>query len=160
MIIKERSSRVIVRHENGNLLLVYNTKFNVWEFPGGSLEVGENHYQAAIRELEEETGLSTKAKLLNEITNAQYISRVGNWHEVKVYWTSRMAVWGDMTDPSRDKNIREVGWMNPEQFLTINMHPFSQFAATLIPQAVEARHDTQVNSIEAEAENKLFGRKW
>ncbi len=140
MIIKAHSTKVIVRHENGNLLLVYNTKFNVWEFPGGTVEEGETYYQTTTRELEEETGFTIRAKYLSEIANAQYISRVGEWHQVTMYWTNRMSVGGEMTDPSRDKNIREVSWMNPEQFPTLRMHPFSQFAASLIPQAVEARN--------------------
>jgi 8-oxo-dGTP pyrophosphatase MutT (NUDIX family) len=37
--------------------LVYNKKYDHWQFPGGKLEQGENPEEAAKREIFEETNL-------------------------------------------------------------------------------------------------------
>jgi len=41
---------------------------NFWQMPQGGVDAGENFYQAALRELEEETSIKT-IKLINEIDN-------------------------------------------------------------------------------------------
>ena len=58
-------SKIIVENSQGQILLVRRSKtaplraFD-WEFPGGIVEDGEDPKYAAIRELEEEAGISTK----------------------------------------------------------------------------------------------------
>ena len=44
-------------HKDKILLLHRIEGFDVWEFPGGKIEYGENPKDAAIREAKEETGL-------------------------------------------------------------------------------------------------------
>ncbi|MGH3977990.1 MAG: NUDIX hydrolase [Pseudonocardiaceae bacterium] len=43
----------------GRVLMVFDRGRKQWELPGGMLEPGETARQAAVRELEEETGIST-----------------------------------------------------------------------------------------------------
>jgi 8-oxo-dGTP pyrophosphatase MutT (NUDIX family) len=55
---------IIVRHR-GKILLVKRKDNGQWGLPGGKIENGEKSWQAALRELSEETGLvSTKTKFL------------------------------------------------------------------------------------------------
>lgn len=49
---------VCIRREDGMFLVVTNKKFGGFTFPGGKVEEGETSSQAAIRELEEETGIT------------------------------------------------------------------------------------------------------
>ena len=44
------------------MLLVRRTDYDVWEIPGGGIEFGESPEQAALREVEEETGLKVDIK--------------------------------------------------------------------------------------------------
>jgi 8-oxo-dGTP pyrophosphatase MutT (NUDIX family) len=46
---------IVVR--DGSVLLVHRPKYDDWSFPKGKLERGESWEEAAIREVEEETGL-------------------------------------------------------------------------------------------------------
>jgi 8-oxo-dGTP pyrophosphatase MutT (NUDIX family) len=49
-------SMIVVRWNN-QVLLGFNVTRQQWELPGGTVEVGETAYAAAIRELAEETGI-------------------------------------------------------------------------------------------------------
>ena len=42
---------------DGKVLLVHRPKYDDWSFPKGKLDDGETHEEAALREVEEETGL-------------------------------------------------------------------------------------------------------
>ncbi len=56
--------RVIVLDEKNRLLLVRqdHPERSVWMLPGGGIEEGENSFQAAAREVLEETGLEVEVK--------------------------------------------------------------------------------------------------
>lgn len=46
---------IIIR--DGKIGMVHSLKYNYYKFPGGGIEHGENHYEALIREVREESGL-------------------------------------------------------------------------------------------------------
>jgi len=55
--IMQCGASVIVFNESNQVLMIHRTDNNCWGFPGGSIELGEKVEVAAIREVEEETGL-------------------------------------------------------------------------------------------------------
>ena len=58
---------VIVSDPSNNSLLLVQSRGNLWGFPKGSMERGELPIDAALRELEEETGIKLpKEKLINK----------------------------------------------------------------------------------------------
>ncbi|CAG8598503.1 1838_t:CDS:2, partial [Diversispora eburnea] len=48
---------VAIQNKNNDFLLIYNKKFNNWQFPGGKVEPDESLEEAAKREIFEETNL-------------------------------------------------------------------------------------------------------
>ena len=49
--------RVVIQNEKGELLVIFEKKWNCWVFPGGKLKVNETPLEAAKREVFEETNL-------------------------------------------------------------------------------------------------------
>jgi 8-oxo-dGTP pyrophosphatase MutT (NUDIX family) len=73
------------RHEDGTdqILLVHRPRYDDWSFPKGKLEPGESDEEAAIREVEEETGL--QCRLDREVATTQYRDARGRQKTVR-YW--------------------------------------------------------------------------
>jgi 8-oxo-dGTP pyrophosphatase MutT (NUDIX family) len=62
---KRMGSAVLLRDAGGRILLVEPAYKDYWELPGGAVEADESPYDAAVRELKEELGLSvTPGRLL------------------------------------------------------------------------------------------------
>ena len=49
--------RVIIQNKKGELLVIFQKKWNCWVFPGGKIEPNETPLEAAKREVFEETNL-------------------------------------------------------------------------------------------------------
>ena len=49
--------RAIIKDQNGKILMIYNAKFDHWNFPGGKMEGGETPTAAVARETKEEVNL-------------------------------------------------------------------------------------------------------
>jgi len=66
--------RVLIRNERGEILLIKNwIGKNEWEMPGGGVGKNEDTYDAALREVHEETGIQLKRADLRDV--ATYLGR-------------------------------------------------------------------------------------
>jgi 8-oxo-dGTP diphosphatase len=65
------------------ILVVHRPAYDDWSYPKGKLESGEREEDAAIREVEEETGL--RCRLEREIATTQYRDARGRPKTVR-YW--------------------------------------------------------------------------
>jgi len=52
------SVNVVVTNDDGDILLIRRTDNDNWALPGGAIDLGESAAQAAIRETQEETGIT------------------------------------------------------------------------------------------------------
>lgn len=80
---KKNGSAVIVVNDKGQLLMGRQVKDDYrWSFPGGGVDSGESHKDAAIRELFEETGVKIDKDLLVELHENDgdkvYVARLNN----------------------------------------------------------------------------------
>jgi len=58
--VATQSSKVVVRNDRGEVLLVQREDLRIWVLPGGRREAGETSEEAAAREAQEETGYSVE----------------------------------------------------------------------------------------------------
>lgn len=69
--MQELNAYAIVKNTNGEFLIL-KRKNNIWEFPGGGVEWGEDPSASAKRETEEETGLKVKIENLLCVSSATF----------------------------------------------------------------------------------------
>jgi 8-oxo-dGTP diphosphatase len=77
---------VVVRHNPGGaaeVLLVHRPAYDDWSFPKGKCEGSESEEAAAVREVEEETGL--RCRLERELATTRYDDARGRPKTVR-YW--------------------------------------------------------------------------
>jgi 8-oxo-dGTP diphosphatase len=73
----------IVLDQDGRVVLVHRPRYDDWSFPKGKLDVGESFEEAALREVEEETGL--RCRLVRELPSIEYHDAKGRRKLVR-YW--------------------------------------------------------------------------
>src|SRR5205823_13179268 len=95
------------RNESGDLevLLVHRPKYDDWTLPKGKLDDGETAEEAALREVEEETGF--QVELGDELPPTDYHDRYGRPKNVR-YWAVHIT--GGEFRPN--KEVDEVQWLS------------------------------------------------
>jgi 8-oxo-dGTP diphosphatase len=77
---------VVLRDDQGRVLLQHRTDFDIWAMPGGILELGEDLLTCARRELLEETGLEAgPLRLVGVFTDPRWHTVYPNGDEVEQY---------------------------------------------------------------------------
>jgi 8-oxo-dGTP diphosphatase len=87
------------------VLLVHRPRYDDWTVPKGKLEPNEDHAEAALREVEEETGL--RCTLGPELVPISYQDRKGRPKQVR-YWA--MTPGGGTFTPTEE--VDEVRWVD------------------------------------------------
>jgi 8-oxo-dGTP pyrophosphatase MutT (NUDIX family) len=107
-VIEAAGGLVWRRGDDGGIeiLIVHRPKYDDWTLPKGKLDPGEDHVQAALREVEEETGL--RPVLGPELPSTEYDDRFGRPKRVR-YWA--MEAVGGRFEPNRE--VDEVRWLPP-----------------------------------------------
>jgi 8-oxo-dGTP diphosphatase len=108
---------VLVR--DGRLLVVHRPKFDDWSLPKGKLEDGESWEDAALREVEEETGLS--CELGEELPSVCYHDGKGRPKRVR-YW--RMTGGDGVFEPNAE--VDEARWVSRGEALELLTYPYDR----------------------------------
>lgn len=100
----------LVRDDEGRLLLMCRNGRS--DLPKGKVEVGETLAQAAIRETEEETGLT--GLLLGSLRLKTYhiYNLYGGWHFKQTSWFDMRHSGAQPLVPQTEEGITEVGWID------------------------------------------------
>jgi 8-oxo-dGTP diphosphatase len=97
---------VVVR--DGRVLLVHRPRYDDWTFPKGKLDPGESFEDAALREVEEETGV--RCSLGRELPATRY--EVSGRPKLVRYWL--MASQGETEFVPNDETD-DVRWVTPDE---------------------------------------------
>ncbi|GAA4514096.1 NUDIX domain-containing protein [Actinoallomurus oryzae] len=78
------SVNVIVVNDDGDILLIRRTDNDNWALPGGAIDLGESAAQAAVRETQEETGITPEITgLVGIYTDPQHVIHYTSNDEVR-----------------------------------------------------------------------------
>jgi 8-oxo-dGTP diphosphatase len=97
---------VVVR--DGRIAVVHRPRYDDWSLPKGKLDPGESFEQAALREVQEETGLV--CELGEELSSTTYHDRKGRFKLVR-YWLMD-PVAGEF-EPNDE--VDELRWLTPAE---------------------------------------------
>ncbi|MGS2616581.1 NUDIX hydrolase [Micromonospora sp. LZ34] len=114
---------VFVQDEEGRVLLIRRSDNSLWALPGGAQDVGESTAQAAVREVEEETGLHIELTAISGIYSDPAHVIAYDDGEVRQEFSIclRARVVGGTIRTSSESS--EVKWVEPESIQTIPIHP-------------------------------------
>ena len=105
---------VVVREgrDGPEVALVHRPKYDDWSLPKGKLDPGESWEEAALREVEEETGL--RCELGDELQPARYRDRKGR--DKLVRWWLMRPLDGEF-EPTDE--VDELRWLGREAALEL-----------------------------------------
>jgi len=119
--IQELNACLVLSYQ-GRLLLLKRGN-DLWEFPGGGVEWGENPADAAIRETKEETGLTAGNVTFFMITSAVYEKDGNDKHSVYIVYKGEARG----TDVVLSGEHTEFRWVMPHEAkymkLALNAEP-------------------------------------
>jgi len=106
-----------VTNNEGKTLFIF--RLGKWDLPKGKLEKKESVEQAAIREVEEECGIS-QLTILNHIKDTYHIYELNNklvlkqsiWYEMKTTDSAKLV-------PQTEENITDARWMTTKEIENI-----------------------------------------
>jgi 8-oxo-dGTP pyrophosphatase MutT (NUDIX family) len=115
---------VIVVNDHGEILLIRRTDNDNWAVPGGGMDLGESITQTAVRETQEETGITCQITgLVGIYTSPRHVIRYTSNDEVRqefsIVFTGR-PISGELR-PSSESS--EPQWVSPGLIPGLQMHP-------------------------------------
>jgi 8-oxo-dGTP diphosphatase len=107
----------VVLDSSGRVALVHRPRYDDWTLPKGKLDPGESFEDAALREVEEETGL--RCRLVRELLAVEYFDQKGRPKVVR-YWLMQPE-----HDPGFVPNdeVDELRWVEPDEALALLTYP-------------------------------------
>lgn len=116
-VVQAAGGLVVRRHQGVlEIAVVHRPVHQDWSFPKGKLEEGETFELAALREVEEETGLV--CRLLRFIGHTDYVDRKGRPKAV-AYWV--MAVLSGSFAPNAE--VDELRWVTLDSASQLLSYP-------------------------------------
>jgi len=98
---------VVVFRKGPEVLVIHRPKYDDWSFPKGKLDRGEPTTVAAVREVDEETGL--QVRLGRPLRPQRYQIRGGD--KVVHYWVGRAVGGDDVSGYEPNDEVDQVDWL-------------------------------------------------
>lgn len=107
----------LVFNKNGEVLFIYRR--GTWDLPKGKIDPGETKEAAAIREVQEETGIQQIT--LQELFSTTYHTYRENKQRIlkRTYWFVMETPEMELT-PQAEENIEKAVWWDVQKFLSGN----------------------------------------
>ncbi len=108
----EQAAGGLVYNPKGEILFIYRN--GKWDLPKGGIEKNEKKKQAAIREVEEETGVR-KLQIIEKIEKTYHIFKRGGKFKLKItHWYKMETSFDGKTKPQAKEGIEKAVWIQPK----------------------------------------------
>lgn len=108
-----RAGGGLVQNEKNEILLIFRR--GKWDLPKGKLDVGETLEQCAVREVKEETGLTT-VQLIAPLLITWHTYHEGTKFILKEsHWYTMKATAKQTLVPQTEEDIQEIRWASREE---------------------------------------------
>ncbi|WP_460218303.1 NUDIX hydrolase [Psychroserpens sp. MEBiC05023] len=102
-----------VFNDKGEILFIYRN--DKWDLPKGKIEGSETIETTAIREVEEETGV-TGLKIKKPLNTTYHIFKRNGKHKIKVtYWFEMETGFNGELYPQENEGITKVAWLTSDE---------------------------------------------
>lgn len=110
-----RAAGGVVMAPDGTILLIERN--GRWDLPKGKVEAGETLLQGALREVEEETGVTPLPTAHHPLPTKTYhiFNLYGGWHLKQTSWFAMQAEKQDV-HPQEEEGITAGCWVSPEEW--------------------------------------------
>ena len=99
----------LVRHDDGRFLFIYRN--DKWDLPKGRIEKNEPIRLAAVREVEEETGVDGLEIVKPLIETFHVFNRNGRYKLKKTFWFEMKTASTSTLTPQLDEGIEQAVWV-------------------------------------------------
>lgn len=114
-IVEQGCKRLIIHREG------------CWDIPKGMVEPGETLKQAALREVEEETGVEAELIDSRPVKSYHIYNKYGGWHLKQTSWFRMKANSVTTLRPQKEEGIDQCLWMEQEEWREKIAHSFRSF---------------------------------
>lgn len=118
------SVNVIVVDDASRILMIRRTDNDNWAVPGGAIDLGESMVSAAIRETQEETGITCEVTGLDGIyTDPRHVIHYTSNDEVRQEFSIVLTARPVVGEPTPSSESSEVHWVAPDAVPQLTMDP-------------------------------------
>ena len=118
----------LVRNSKDEILFIY--RLERWDLPKGKVEPGETTELAAVREVEEECGISN-LKILKFITQTYHIYFDSKLHLKSTYWYEMSYEGNEKLVPQTEEGIGIAQWKSPEEIPSLMSQTYANIKIVL-----------------------------
>ncbi|RYZ95893.1 MAG: NUDIX domain-containing protein, partial [Sphingobacteriaceae bacterium] len=120
----------LVKNDEGNYLFIYRN--DKWDLPKGKLEGDEGKKAGAVREVEEECGITVN-KLQDKICKTYHVYTIkGEVVLKKTHWYAMKHRGNEKLKPQKEEGITDVRWFKQEDIDPILQNTFPSIIDVLV----------------------------
>lgn len=122
----------VVLNEKDEMLWIY--RLNKWDLPKGKMEKGENREDTAVREVEEECGIS--GLIITQSLPTTYHMYYHKEYILKItYWFEMLYTGNEELIAQKEEGITEVKWINKTALEEIKQNTYANILQLIAPYA-------------------------
>lgn len=113
----------VVKNEKGEMLFIFRKK--LWDLPKGHVDEGESYYNAALREVSEETGIPNPEIKAELIFMHHMYKENRKWCIKRVLWYEMFCSSKTPLIPQAEEKITNIKWFHPQATKEVFLNSFA-----------------------------------